>query len=92
MCPMVFTPNGDGVNDVFKAFSSVPLASFEMHLYDRWGDELIELNSIEEFWDGSFLSQRMNPGVYVWWLKASALNCDGTMQEVLLKGDVTLIR
>ena len=90
--PNVFTPNNDGVNDVFKAFSSVPLVAFEMHLYDRWGDELIEMQSIDEFWDGTFLEQRMNPGVYVWWLKATAVNCDGTMEEVLLKGDVTLIR
>ena len=90
--PNVFTPNEDGINDHFKAFASAPVVNFEMHLYDRWGEELLIMYDIEEFWDGGFLGQSMQPGVYVWWLKAELENCAGEMREVLMKGDVTLIR
>jgi len=90
--PNVFTPNEDGINDYFKAFASAPVINFEMHLYDRWGEELLIMYDIEEFWDGGFLGQSMQPGVYVWWLKAELENCAGEMSEVLMKGDVTLIR
>ena len=90
--PNVFSPNDDGVNDVFKVSSSVRLDYFELHLYDRWGDELREMRDVEEVWDGTFLGEMMNPGVYVWWLKARGENCDGSIEEVLLKGDVTIVR
>ena len=90
--PNVFSPNGDGVNDEFRVTASVQLDYFELHLYDRWGDELRKFESIEETWDGSFLGQDMNPGVYVWWLKAAGEGCDGRFEETLMKGDVTIVK
>ena len=90
--PNVFSPNGDGLNDEFKVITETSLQSFELHLYDRWGDELRIFQSTEETWDGSFRGEIMNPGVYVWWLKAEGVGCSGNSEEILRKGDVTLIK
>jgi gliding motility-associated-like protein len=84
--PNVFTPNGDGVNDVFE-ISALPAGEWNLKIFDRWGNLLFETNDAEtDFWDGSFRGQRMNPGVYVWSLS-------GTTQEgdiITQLGSVTL--
>lgn len=63
-----------------------------MHIYDRWGNTLREFYSTDEVWDGSFLGQNMIPAVYVWWLRAKVEGCDSNLSDVLMKGDVTLLR
>jgi len=49
--PNVFTPNGDGTNDIFKV-TSQGLTSFEARIYDRWGVQLAELVAKDQGWDG----------------------------------------
>ncbi len=54
--PNAFTPNGDGMNDVFKA-KGVGITKFEMQIYDRWGHLVFESNDIELGWNGCFKNQ-----------------------------------
>jgi len=49
--PNIFTPNGDGVNDLFVV-SSQGISRFEAKIFDRWGLELITLNEVGMGWDG----------------------------------------
>ena len=49
--PNVFTPNGDGSNDVFT-IKSAGLQEFDMKIYDRWGILLSEASSPAQGWDG----------------------------------------
>jgi gliding motility-associated-like protein len=49
--PNTFTPNGDGVNDVFKAQGD-GITSFEMMIYDRWGQLIFQSTDINKGWDG----------------------------------------
>jgi gliding motility-associated-like protein len=49
--PNSFTPDGDGTNDVFYAFG-VNLQSFEMYIYDRWGNLTFYTKDITEGWNG----------------------------------------
>src|SRR5690606_25784474 len=50
--PNAFTPNADGLNEVFKA-KGVSVKSFEMRIYNRSGELLFHTTDIEEGWDGS---------------------------------------
>ncbi len=93
--PNVFSPNGDGINDVFMIFGneSAPPKVNSLHIYDRWGNKLFEdgdflANDVNFSWDGSFRSEPQNPGVFVWYAIIEFF--DGT--KVLYEGDVTLIR
>jgi len=49
--PNTFTPNGDGVNDVFKAQGD-GITTFEMVIYDRWGQLVFQSTDINKGWDG----------------------------------------
>ena len=51
--PDVFSPNGDGVNDAFHV-SIVGHDSFELFIYDRWGNQLFSTTDTEEGWDGTY--------------------------------------
>jgi len=50
--PSAFSPNGDGLNDIFAAKGTY-IKSFEMYVFDRWGMELFHSNSISQGWDGT---------------------------------------
>lgn len=89
----IFSPNGDGINDIFKPQSSDPDAIVKsMTLFDRWGEivyaeENIQLSALAG-WDGSLAGKQMLPGVYVYVLE---MIYSDTAEE-LIQGDVTLIR
>jgi gliding motility-associated-like protein len=66
--PNAFTPNGDGLNDVFRIFGTPPenITKFNFQVYNRWGQKIFGTNNIEEGWDGKLKGQYCEPGVYVW--------------------------
>jgi gliding motility-associated-like protein len=50
--PNVFTPNGDGVNDVF-VIPSAGLTDLDVKVYDRWGVEMAHMMAPGSAWDGT---------------------------------------
>jgi|GEM_PF-5612333 len=51
--PNVFTPNGDGINDIFKInLSGENLINFNISIYDRWGILVFTSPNINYKWDG----------------------------------------
>jgi len=50
--PNVFTPNGDGFNDVFDVRTS-DVGPFQIAIYNRWGNVVFETVAPEISWDGS---------------------------------------
>lgn len=50
--PTAFTPDGDGLNDIFKA-KGMFVASFKMMIFDRWGKMIFQSDDINKGWDGS---------------------------------------
>lgn len=59
--PTIFTPNGDGQNDVFKpVLVNVSEEGFQMLIFDRRGNIVYQTNSIYDGWDGSLLGNDWN--------------------------------
>lgn len=85
--PLAFSPNNDGRNDFFHAMNK-NVETFELQLYNRWGQLVFSSNNVDTTWNGKFNGADQPVGVYVWHLKAS-LN-DGTPIE--RNGNVTLVR
>ena len=86
--PNVFTPNGDGSNDMFMV-DGENLAEVEGVIYNRWGQKLYEWNSVTGGWDGRTLSGEEVPdGTYFYIITAKG--DDG--KEYFKKGTVSLIR
>lgn len=86
--PSAFSPNGDGVNDVFKVIHPFPVSSFYLIIYNRWGQKIFETNDIAQGWNGMINSMYQPTGVYIWTL--SLVDNDSLSQTV--HGTVTLIR
>ncbi|HTJ12415.1 MAG TPA: gliding motility-associated C-terminal domain-containing protein [Dinghuibacter sp.] len=85
--PNVFSPNGDGNNDVLYVYSNA-IATMVFRIYNQWGQEVFESRSVNTGWDGTMGGQKQPVGVYVYVLQATMQ--DGTV--VNKKGSVTLIR
>lgn len=92
--PTAFSPNGDGINDLFtiyaKQSSVLKIRSFQV--FDRFGGKVFvrenfDPNEEPMGWDGRLKNQKMNPGVFVW--KAEVEFIDGRIEQ--LYGDVTLM-
>lgn len=85
--PNSFTPNGDGINDVF-----IPVASgikqYDLTLFNRWGDLLFKTSDISVGWNGEAGSEPCAQGVYVW--KASVSTIHGESKTIT--GHLTLLR
>ncbi len=89
--PNVFTPNGDGVNDLFFLQRSSNLSQITALIYDRWGNKVYEVSSekgqIE--WDGTTMTGKEAPtGTYFYIITAKGF--DG--KEYDEKGTLSLIR
>ena len=85
--PNAFTPNNDGVNDIFYVYGR-SLKTVHLSIFDRIGEKVFESNGIYQGWDGIYKNSPVNTGVYVYYAEVETLKGD----ILLLKGDVTLIR
>ena len=85
--PNVFSPNGDGVNDILYVRGK-SIESFEFVIYDRWGEKIFSTNNLDIGWDGTFRGKKMNKAVFVYYLKGIFKDGSSFSQ----KGDITLIR
>ncbi|MGM0579264.1 MAG: gliding motility-associated C-terminal domain-containing protein [Bacteroidota bacterium] len=62
--PNVFSPNGDGFNDVWQLDQIDEYPDAEVKIYNRWGKELFRSIGYDEPWDGVFNGEVLAPGVY----------------------------
>jgi len=89
--PSAFTPNNDGLNDLFKARAECPnvgLQNFSLSVYNRWGQLVFLTNDINDGWDGTYRNKGLDQGVYVYLVKYSFKQAKLRLQ----KGTITLVR
>ncbi|MEO8414486.1 MAG: gliding motility-associated C-terminal domain-containing protein [Ginsengibacter sp.] len=85
--PNAFTPNGDGINDVFLIPQEMQMQLKEFLIFDRWGNNVFSTTNRNTGWDGSRKGVKSSPGTYLYIIKGTAGN-----KKIQLKGMVTLIR
>lgn len=87
--PNVFTPNGDGKNDLYTV-TSTGIEELTGEIYDRWGLKLFSWNQKNDGWDGRSPSGgTATDGTYFYIIKIKPQNGTDVLIE---KGQVTLIR
>lgn len=88
LVPNVFTPNGDGSNDVFTV-DGLNLQSVNCNIYNRWGQRMYSWDNVNGAWDGRTTAGAEVPdGTYFYIIEAVGI--DGT--EYFEKGSFSLIR
>ncbi|MCW3126266.1 MAG: gliding motility-associated C-terminal protein [Bacteroidetes bacterium] len=86
--PNAFSPNGDGVNDIFRLrYKGAYTLSF-FHVYNRWGQQVFSTQDMREGWDGRYKDLPQPTGVYQYYI----LYQDRNGKTISLTGNIELIR
>jgi len=90
--PTAFSPNNDGLNDVFKP-EECYMGYYKMEVYNRWGQKVFESSERENGWDGTHKGIAAAQGVYLYKITFDALyGTGGVKKRYNLTGSVLLIR
>ncbi len=89
--PNAFTPNNDGINEIFYGYGTY-IKEFHIMIFDRWGNLIFESNDLMKGWDGKVQGGRSNElvqeDVYVW--KVDIIDVRDTPHNYI--GHVTKVR
>ena len=86
--PNAFSPNDDGNNDYLIPFVGEDVLSFEIRIYDRWGNLILKSSDPAMKWDGRFNGRLLNTGVLAYAIEITYQ--DETTE--IKSGNITLIR
>lgn len=88
--PNAFSPNGDGENESIKIyFGDINcIKTFNLLIYNRWGEKVFEANAPVAEWDGSYKGNPEESGVFAYYLNVVLYNND----EIKRSGNLSLIR
>ena len=65
--PNAFTPDGDGINDLFgPVIQGHSVRDFRFLIFNRWGELIFESHTVDQWWDGTHKGKRVQQDVYVW--------------------------
>jgi gliding motility-associated-like protein len=86
--PTAFTPNNDGLNDVFKALVFGKIMSFKLQVFSREGQLIFQTTDPLKGWDGSYKGRSYSTTAFVWQCSYQLEN----RQPEYQKGTVIIIR
>ena len=87
--PNAFSPNEDGINDIYKAKNGYQsITEFHAYIFNRWGQKLYEWTDPAGGWDGKFNGKPVEEGVY--FVLVEAKGADGKKYHI--RRDVNLLR
>jgi len=87
--PTAFTPNGDGLNDIFLPVTQNVL-SYHIMIFDRWGHQVFESNTVSDGWDGTCKGKLCASDVYSYIVFFESYEAPGTSEK--RTGTVMLVK
>jgi len=90
--PNAFTPNGDGLNDSFRAIPRYDYVNrYHMSIYNRWGQRIYETTDINKGWDGTYKGSPCTLGAYVYHIVYEEFG-QQPVENKFVEGTVVLVR
>jgi gliding motility-associated-like protein len=86
--PNAFSPNNDGINDIFKPFIDGRISEYYFAVYNRYGQMVFSTSDPAVGWDGTIKGSPQDSGIFVWYSRYKIKN--ETLKNA--KGSVMLIR
>ncbi|MDX2049531.1 MAG: gliding motility-associated C-terminal domain-containing protein [Chitinophagaceae bacterium] len=87
--PSAFTPNGDGLNDIFRPISFCPIDKYKLVIFNRFGEKVFDTNNPSDAWNGTWQGKKQVPGNFVYFCQ---YNDFVLKKEIMFKGTITLIK
>ena len=88
--PNAFTPNEDGINDLFGPLISSTFVEYDFVIFNRWGGRVFATKDPTEWWDGKINGKYASVGVYYFTL---FYTCESAPElEQMKHGSITLVR
>jgi gliding motility-associated-like protein len=87
--PSAFSPNGDGINDVWGLNGAKNILIHSLYVFNRWGEKIYSSTDINFAWDGTYKGEIVPTGVYTYYLFYEHIP-QQVRQE--MKGTVTVLR
>jgi gliding motility-associated-like protein len=86
--PNIFSPDGDGINDLFRPVITFAPSSYHLLITDRQRKTIFEARDYNESWDGSINGSSVSQGVYLWFLKLTT----PSRKTITRTGTLTIIK
>lgn len=86
--PNAFSPNDDGINDVFQVFTDCEFEDFELRVFNRWGGLVFMSDQPDHAWNGQTDTKLQSNDTYVYWVRYRFFD----QPERLLTGDIHVVR
>ena len=86
--PDAFTPNNDGLNDIFKPTMGSKFLLVDFSIFSRWGQKIYSTSEKARGWNGKIAAKDLPQGVYVWIIRAR----NRQNQVIERKGSFLLMR
>jgi len=90
--PNVFTPNGDGYNDLFLPIKHQNVYNYTLVIYNRWGVDVFSTNNPDEAWNGTVNGRPAPSGTYFFTVDYSGFGQKAVPGKKVHHGTVTLLR
>ncbi len=88
LIPNVISPNGDGMNDVWKlSFIELLYPNAIVEIYNEWGQQLFRSEGYTEPWDGRFQGEEVPDGNYFY-----VINLNEDIEKPVYKGALLVLR
>lgn len=89
--PNAFSPNGDQINDHFKALASCAFTDYQLRIFNRWGELLYQSQIPEDGWNGMARGQQVETGVYMYEMQYAWEIKPGRIQREATTGTITVV-
>jgi len=86
--PNAFSPNGDGLNDIFRPIPVGIKSTEYFRVFNRFGEQMFETRQWMQGWDGTIKGKKAATGTYVWMIKG----IDRNGKVVEMQGTVILVQ
>ncbi|MFM2360244.1 MAG: hypothetical protein RLY16_2237, partial [Bacteroidota bacterium] len=86
--PNAFSPNGDGLNEIFRVIPAGIMQTDFFSIYNRYGELIFQTSNLDRGWDGTYKGRKQEPGNYVWVLQGKG----NSGKRYQMKGNVILVR
>lgn len=87
--PNAFTPNGDGLNDVYKPVFGCYPTTYELSVFSRNGQLVFKTNDYNNYWDGLYNGKPLPIGAYVYMIN---INNQSLQKVKQMRGSIMLLR